>query len=113
MKVWGFKPKIPVDIMDFADKNKREYWAEHRNMKAFNLVNPAWAISEIGIIINTPVSYEMASKNITRINFQGVVIPTVSIAGLIKMKKASDRQQDKRDIIYLKKIRYAEKKRRI
>jgi len=113
MKDWGFKPKMPVDIMDFADKNKREYWIEHKNMKAFNLVNPAWAISEIDIIINTPVDYGTASEDATRIDFQGVVVPVVSIGRLIKMKKASNRQQDKKDIIYLKKIKYAEKKRRV
>ena len=82
-------------------------------MKAFNLVNPGWAISEIDIIINTPVDYEIASKNITQINFQNVIIPIVSVDDLIKMKKASNRRQDKKDIFYLRKVKYARKKRRI
>jgi len=113
LKKWGFKPKVPVDIMDFAKKENRQDWIKNKNMKAFNLVNPGWAISEIDIIINTPVDYEIASKNITHINFQNVIIPTVSIDDLIKMKKASNRRQDKKDIFYLRKVKYARKKRRI
>ena len=58
MRQWGFKPKVPVDIMDFSDKNKRYDWIKNKNMKAFNLVNPDWAISEIDIIIDTPVDYK-------------------------------------------------------
>src|SRR3989344_9157006 len=64
MKNWGFKPKVPVDIMDFAKKEKRLDWITNKNMKAFNLVNPDWAISEIDIVINTPVDYKRAAKNI-------------------------------------------------
>ena len=104
MKIWGFKPKIPVNIMDFACKDKRADWIKRKNMKAFNLVNPAWAISEIDIIIDTPVDYAKAAKNLNRINLKGVSIPTISIGDLITMKKRSGRAQDKEDINNLRKI---------
>jgi len=104
MKNWGFKPKVPVGIMDFADKDKREDWIKNKNMKAFNLVNPAWAVSEIDVIIDTPVNYKKASKNLKYINLQGVSIPTIAIRDLILMKSASDRIQDKEDIKNLRKI---------
>ena len=105
LKQWGFKPKVPVDIMDFAKKDKREDWIRNKNMKAFNLVNPEWAMSEIDIIINTPVYYKKASKNINHINLQDVSIPTISIDDLIKMKQKTGRQQDKADIRYLMRLR--------
>ena len=113
MKEWGFNPKVPVEIMDFADKDKREDRIKNKNMKAFNLVNPEWAVSEIGIIINTPIDYKNAIKNVWYNNFQSISIPTISIDDLIKMKKASNRLQDNKDIINLKKIKYAEKTRRV
>lgn len=113
MKEWGFKPRIPVDMMEFADKIKREYWIKNKNMKAFNLINPDWGISEIDIIINTPVDYGKALKNVWYNNFQGTVIPTISIDGLIKMKEKSNRQQDRKDIINLKKVKNDKKTRRI
>ncbi|RLD17148.1 MAG: hypothetical protein DRI36_04635, partial [Caldiserica bacterium] len=31
LKEWGFKPKVPVDIMDFAKKEKREEWINEKN----------------------------------------------------------------------------------
>ena len=37
LKKWGFKPRVPVNIMDFALKENREKWIKEKNMKAFNL----------------------------------------------------------------------------
>lgn len=101
MRQWGFKPKAPVDIMDFSDKNKRYDWIKNKNMKAFNLVNPDWAISEIDIIIDTPVDYKKAAGNINYIRIDDVAIPTISLRDLIEMKRNTGRRQDKADIRYL------------
>ncbi|MBI5562637.1 MAG: hypothetical protein HY894_07300 [Deltaproteobacteria bacterium] len=102
LKSWGFKPKVPVDIMDFADGAKREEWIRDKNMKAFNLVNPGWAISEIDVIIDAPVDYEEAKKGMTRIALEDVAVPLISAGGLIKMKEAAGRKQDKSDILAIK-----------
>lgn len=105
LKAWGFKPKIPVDIMDFAKKDKREDWIKNKNMKAFNLVNPAWAISEIDVVIDSPIDYEEGQKRVNHIVLQGVSIPVISVDDLIKMKEKTGRQQDKADIRYLRKFK--------
>lgn len=104
MKGWAFKPRVPVDIMDFADGKKRQGWIKNKNMKAFNLVNPDWAIREIDIIIDTPVDYAKAIKHAVNCKFNDIDIPTISIADLILMKSKSNRAQDKSDIKSLKKI---------
>ena len=105
VKKWGFKPKIPVDIMDFTIEEKRKDWINNKNMKAFNLVNPDWAISEIDVIIGTPVDYKKALKNVKYIVVQGVSVPTVSIDDLIKMKENTGRAQDEADIGYLRRVK--------
>lgn len=105
LKKWGFKPKVPVDIMDFAVKDKRDDWIKNKNMKAFNLVNPQWAISEIDVVIGSPVDYKKAHKNVTRIKLQDVTIPVASMDDLIKMKKITHREQDDIDIKYLRKLK--------
>ena len=102
LKSWGFKPKIPVDIMDFLIVEKRQEWIKEKNMRAFNLYNPKWAISEIDILINTPVNYNKACKNIVYKKADRVKIPTIAIDDLIKMKQISERLQDKADIRYLR-----------
>lgn len=104
VKSWGFKPKVPVDIMDFADAGKRADWIENKNMKAFNLVNQEWAISEIDILIDTPVSFDEAFKSAAKYEVADVVIPTIAIEHLIYMKERAGREQDKADVLYLKKI---------
>lgn len=109
LKGWGFKPKIPVDILDFAKKEIRESWIKNKNMKAFNLVNTEWAISEIDIVIDSPVDYKKGHKNVTCIKLQNVTIPVVSMDDLIKMKKVTDREQDSADIKYLRKLKNEKK----
>lgn len=104
MKRWGFKPKVPVGIMDFADTAKRQDWIKNKHMKAFNLFNPDWAIKEIDIIIDTPVDYAKAKRHAVICKVNGTDIPTVSIADLILMKSKAARQQDKDDIKTLRKI---------
>jgi hypothetical protein len=101
---WGFEPKMPVDIMDLADAEKRGDWIENKHMKAFNLVNTSWAISEIDILIDTPVAYKDAVKKVVHYKLDGIVIPTVSIEHLITMKRHAGREQDKADVLYLEKI---------
>ena len=109
LKGWGFKPKVPVNIMDFANSDKRKEWIKNKNMKAFNLVNPEWAISEIDIIIDSPVDYKKGHKRVKNIILHGVSIPVISIDDLIKMKEKADRQQDKADIKYLRKLKNGKK----
>jgi hypothetical protein len=79
-------------------------WINNKNMKAFNLVNPQWAISEIDVVIGSPVDYKKAHKNVTRIKLQDATIPVVSMDDLIKMKKITRREQDDIDIKYLRKL---------
>jgi hypothetical protein len=104
MKKWGFKPKVPVNMMDFADQEKRKDWIVNKNMKAFNFVNSQWGVSEIDIILDSPVSYEKAIINIKDVDLKGISVPTLSIKDLIKMKQISNRQQDISDIAHLKRI---------
>ena len=104
LKKWGFKPKVPVDIMDFSKENKRMEWIKKKNMKAFTLVNPNWGISEVDIVINTPLDYKKAVKKVKWISLKDTLIPVIGIQNLIKMKQVSNRLQDKADIKNLKKL---------
>ncbi len=102
LRQWEFKPKVPVDILDFAREGARREWIETKNMKAFNLVNPSWAIREIDVIIDSPVKYAEAIRRAVTIQLQGVPIPTVGLDDLIAMKENTGRRQDEADIRYLK-----------
>ena len=110
LKQWGFRPSVPVNIMDFAVREKREDWIKNKNMKAFGLKNPDWALSEIDIIVGSPVSYESARPGIKRVKVGNVTVPLISLDALIKMKRNTGRAQDEADINHLKMIKNEKKK---
>lgn len=105
LKGWGFKPKVPVDIAEFADGAKRNDWIKNKNMKAFNLMNPEWAIREIDILIDTPVDFARADRGKKVVVIQGVPVPVIGIDDLIVMKEKAGRQQDAADVRILKELR--------
>lgn len=100
----GYHIKQPVDPMGIVDKATREYWINKKHMKAFNFYKEN-GLKEVDIIIDTPVSFEEAKKDILRIKSGNISIPVVSINNLIKMKRNTGRSIDKLDIEELNKIR--------
>ncbi|MDD5773735.1 MAG: nucleotidyl transferase AbiEii/AbiGii toxin family protein [bacterium] len=107
---WGYKPKVPVDPFDFADETIRKKWITEKNMKAFNFYNEKSPIAEIDIIIDSPVNYSQAKKDIVKVKLYDLEIPVISIPDLIKMKEFAGRKQDLMDIEHLKRIENYEKK---
>jgi hypothetical protein len=43
----GYRPIIPVPLLDFADAELRKDWTENRNMKVFNLISDAIPMSSL------------------------------------------------------------------
>lgn len=103
LKRWEFKPKVPVDIMDFADAKKRNIWIKEKNVRAFCCFNQNWIIPQIDVLIDPKFSYNKCRK--VRVFTNGVNIPIVSIDDLIRMKQNSNRQQDLSDAEYLLKVK--------
>lgn len=103
LKKAGYRVKQPVDPIMIADKKTREDWIKNKHMKVFNFYKEDF--KEVDIIIQSPVSFEEASKKATRIKGGGVTIPVISIDHLIKMKKATGRSVDKMDIKALEEIK--------
>ncbi len=112
MKEWGFKPRVPVSIDDFINKDKRREWVQNKNMKAFTLINPDWAISEIDVIIDSPIDYKKVSENSVKLKVNDVLLPVISIDDLIEMKKETGRTHDQIDIEYLQRLKDATRKNR-
>ena len=104
LQTWGFRSRLPVDMVDLLDEKKRVKWIEEKNMKAFSLYNPRWAISEIDVLIGVPVTYQRAAKNVIYKKVGRVEIPLVSPKDLIEMKRYTGRPQDRVDVQYLEKL---------
>ena len=104
LKRKGYKVKQPVDPMGIADEKTRKDWIHNKHMKAFNFYKYD-ELKEVDILIDSPVTYETARKKAKIIKSGLYSIPVVSIDHLIKMKQKSGRDQDKIDIINLKKAK--------
>lgn len=104
LKKKGYNVKQPVDPMGIADKKTREGWIKNKNMKAFNFYKES-GLEEIDIIIETPVPFEKAKKNMIHIKGGNLTLPVIAIDDLIKMKENTGRSIDKFDIQQLKKIK--------
>ncbi|MCX5699790.1 MAG: hypothetical protein NTX01_08890 [Candidatus Omnitrophica bacterium] len=104
LKKCKYRVKQPIDLVKIADKKTREYLISQKNLKAVNFYKDG-SFEEVDIIIEAPVTFKEAKKDITWARGSGISIPLISIDGLIKMKKKSGRIVDKLDIDALKRIK--------
>lgn len=106
----GYRVKQPVNPMDFANKKIRKSWIKDKNMKAFNFYKGfIEKYEEIDIIIDSPVTFENANKDVKIFKIDGIRVPVISINKLIKMKSTTDRELDHLDIKELKAIKEIKK----
>ena len=108
LKKAGYHVKQPVDPIMIADKKTREDWIKNKNMKAFNFYKGEKSYEEVDIVIDAPVSYKDAIKNALKVKIKGLNLTIISPEDFIKMKRASGRDKDLKDIEDLKLARRAE-----
>jgi predicted nucleotidyltransferase len=104
-KMMGYRPRIPVEIEEFARIENLERWREEKNMKVFTFQNPKKSYEEVDILIKSPIDFNDISSTKEVITAGGIQIPIASIDTLIKLKAMSGREQDISDIAALSKIK--------
>ncbi len=100
----GFVPRLPVNLEDLADSEKREEWIQQKNMKVFSVYNPKQTIETIDVMIDVPLEMDGIFQRRAWMDFQDIQIPVASISDLIALKEISGRERDKIDIEALRKI---------
>ncbi|MBI5186021.1 MAG: hypothetical protein HZA01_09895 [Nitrospinae bacterium] len=110
VKALGFKPKIPVEVEDFADAVKRKSWIEEKHMKVFSVYNPSREIEHIDVLVENPIDFTIAYKSRKVIDVGDFEVPVISIDGLIELKKIAGRKRDEIDIAALKEIKRMKKR---
>jgi hypothetical protein len=95
----GLRPRIPVNILEFADARSRARWQQEKGMVVFNLFHLDNPEIVVDIFISEP--FDFASEY-TQAKLQefapGVFVPVVSLSRLIAMKKEVGRSQDLIDV---------------
>lgn len=104
MKELNFKPKIPVKLEDFTNREKRELWIKEKGMLVFSLFDPKNPFFILDIFVAIPFNFDVVYEEREEINAGKTIIPVVPIKYLIEMKEKTGRPQDIADIFYLRKI---------
>lgn len=105
MKGHNYKPKIPVKLDDFTEKEKRENWIKEKGMTVFSLFDPKNPFFLLDIFVETPFNFDIVYEAREEIHAEKTIIPLVPIQYLIEMKEKTGRPQDIADVFYLRKIR--------
>ncbi len=108
LKKIGYHVKQPVDPIMIANKKTRQDWIKNKNMKAFNFYKDEKTYEEVDIIIDSPVDFKEAAKDVLEAKVSGLTLKVISFKNFIKMKKISGRDKDLKDIEELKLIRSKE-----
>ena len=107
MKGHNYKPKIPVRLEDFTEKEKRENWIKEKGMMVFSLFDPQNPFFLLDVFVTEPFDFNEVFEARKEMKSGNVKIPVISIGHLVEMKEKTGRPQDVSDVFYLKKIKGA------
>jgi predicted nucleotidyltransferase len=107
----GFKPKIPVQAMEFADEQKRKQWIDEKGMQVFSMYHPARIGMTVDLFVEQPIPYQEMFQRSVVMDLDGIKVRVCSIDDLIAMKQLAGRHKDLADIEQLTKIKAYEKDR--
>ena len=98
LEMLGLQPNVPVALRDFVEPEKREQWAEDKNMMAFPLWNPRNPTQKLDLFIREPIDFDAAYGRASRLKLGSIEVPVLSLPDLIAMKRNAGRPQDLADV---------------
>jgi hypothetical protein len=100
----GFKPRAPVDPLDFADPVKRNEWVHTKGLTVFSMSGKSEVPVEIDLFVEEPMDFEELWQKRSELEFGGTVAQVIDKNSLIELKSRSGRPQDLEDIAGLKRL---------
>ena len=102
----GYKPNIPITLIDFAKQDIREKWVREKGMLVLRLYNDAFPETVVDVFSTMPFDFEReyARSSVYSLG-QKIMVPIVNIECLMEMKRTAGRPKDMEDLSYLQKIK--------
>lgn len=100
----GYKPKVPINPLEFADIEKRKQWIEEKGMKVLSFWRSDRPLELIDVFVANPIDFDEMDKEKVIRKTAGLEVPIPSVRHLIKLKKIAGRPEDLRDIELLEKL---------
>ncbi len=94
----GLESRLPINAQSVFDF--RQEYINNKNLIAWNFFNPLNFMEQIDIIITSDLEH----KKIKKFHLNNQTVNVLGLDDLIRMKEKAGREQDKIDILALKKI---------
>ena len=104
MEALGYRPRIPVEAMDFADPAKRELWMKEKGIQVLTFFHPKRALELVDVFTRELLPFSDLYKDRKIVSARSVKVPIVSIKHLKKLKRIAGRPQDLADIESLRNL---------
>lgn len=95
----GYRPNIPVELMDFVDPVKRRTWQREKGMQVYPLVSERLLDCPVDIFVEEPFAF--ADMYAARVEYElgaSTLIPVVGLQHLRAMKRQAGRPRDLLDL---------------
>jgi hypothetical protein len=97
-----YRPRAPVDLLEFALPAARERWRREKGLAVFSLFSGKHAATEVDLFVQAPFDFDSAYGRALHLEVApDVVAPFVGMAELVAMKRVSGRPQDLEDVARL------------
>lgn len=101
----GYRTRLPVELIDFADTANRRRWIEEKHMVAFPLMHSDVSSPGIDIFAEEHFDFEVEYARSALLPLEGTAgLRVISLETLLRMKKSAGRDKDLLDIAVLSKI---------
>lgn len=105
----GYRPRVPVDALEFANEVKREGWINDKGMTVFSMFHSEQPGLTVDLFAKHPIPFDELWARSQIFEVDGTNIRVCALDDLISLKKIAGRGKDKDDIEKLTQIkRYAE-----
>lgn len=95
----GYRPNIPVELMDFADPATRSLWQEEKGMQVYQLVSDRFVDCPVDLFVEEPFAFsQMHAARIDYALGAATTIPVVGLDHLRAMKSQAGRPRDLLDL---------------
>lgn len=98
MKELKYFERLPVSVMSLQDHKQVKKWLKEKNLKAFSFCPPNNNPLQIDVLVEESLRFEKVIEDKAMKKIGNMAIPVVSIADLVRMKKAAGRPQDVMDL---------------
>ncbi len=100
----GYRPKVPVTKEQFMDKKNHQKWIKEKGMVVFSFFHLRDHLKVIDMFVTEPIKFPEVKKKLKKIKINNLIIPTIGIEHLKKLKIEASRPKDLLDIKNLEEI---------